>query len=481
MSIIGLDVGTSQVKAVRFDEAWQVASIATERTSVLRPQAGWSEQDPHEVWRAAGRVISKVAGPDVDLLAVTAQGDGCWLVDSAGDPARAALLWNDSRASSYIEAWERDGTLEAAFRVTGCYGAAGLAHAQLRWLADNEPAVIERASTLLSCGSWIFFRLTGERVLHVSDAGNPFLDATAASYDHALLDRYGLGDLRRLLPPVLEGPDTIASLTEAAAVELGLGARTPVALAPYDVLAAALGVGAVRPGQASVILGTTMCVGTVADQPRLDRPLNGMTLLTGHPGRWLIAYATLAGTEVLDWTAELLGLSAAADVVALAEKSSRTDLPLLLPYLSPAGERAPFLDPTARGVLAGLTLRHTQADVARATLIGLTLAVRDCLTAAGPATALAASGGGARSDIWCQAISDATGLDVLRPDTPETGARGAALAGAVSLGRFAGVDEAVDAVVRPGLVHQPDESRRAAFDDAFERFLQARRLGALHL
>lgn len=481
MSILGLDLGTSRVKAVRFGEDWHVEDSHAENTAVLRPRPGWSEQDMDEVWRAAARALSAVARDDVSLLALTAQGDGCWLIDRTGAPVRPAILWNDNRAAPVIDAWDADGTLDVAFRHHGCDGAPGLAHAQLRWLAEEEPATLDRAATLLSCGSWVYHRLTGERLLHVSDAHNPFLDATTGNYASDLLARYGMTEFRKLLPTAVAGPDTIHPLCAPVAAQLSLPAGTPVALAPYDVVSAAIGVGAVGPGDAAAILGTTMCVEAVSKDPRLSRPRGGMTLPMGQEGRWLVAYATLAGTEILDWMADLLGIAGAPGLTALAETATSRDLPLLLPYLSPAGERAPFRDSTARGALTGLNLRHSRADIARATLDGLTLAVRDCLEAAGTPSTLALCGGGARSELWSQTISDATSLPVACPDTQETGARGAALAGAVALGRYADLDEACRAVVRPRHVHQPNVERRHYFDEAFHRLLAAREAGATHL
>jgi len=481
MSVIGLDLGTSRVKAVRFDDDWQVADSRVERTEVLHPHPGWSEQDPAEVWQAARRVLAGVASEGVSLIAVTAQGDGCWLVDDAGAPVRAALLWNDNRAASVIEGWDGDGTLDLAFAHHGCDGAPGLAHAQLRWLTEHEPESLERAADLLSCGSWVYYQLTGERVLHESDAHNPFGDALTGKYGPELWEGYGLSEYRRLLPPVVTGARTVHQLRDDVAGQLSLPAGTRVALAPYDVVSSAIGVGAVRAGDALAILGTTICVGSAAADPRLTRPRNGMTLPVGEPERWLIAYATLAGTEVLDWASGLLGLVTAAELTALATTATSTDLPLLLPYLSPAGERAPFLDPTARGALVGLHLGHSRADLARATIDGLSLVVLDCLRAAGTATSLSLSGGGARSELWSQTISDATGLPVVCPDTEETGARGAALAGAVAVGHYADLAEACDAVVRPRHVHEPNAARKQYFHSAYDRLLEGRRAGTPHL
>ena len=477
MSAIGLDLGTSMVKAVVFDDHWQAVDSEAESTALLRTPGGWSEQSMPEVWAAAARVIRSVAQRStgsIDFLALTAQGDGCWLVDAHGEPVRPAILWNDNRGGPTIDQWERNGVLRRAFEINGCYGASGLAHAQLRWLAANEPDTLARAARLLSCGSWIYQQLTGRQVLEVSDAANPFLDARTRTYDDSLMEEFQLSDCRRLLPEVVSGADRMAPLLGEVAELVGLPAGTPVGLAPYDVVTTAVGTGTIDVGQAFAVLGTTLCVGVVAADPMLDRPPNGMTLPGVTADRWLIAYATMTGTEVLDWTANLLGL---ADVPALLELAgtARPDggQPLMLPYLSPAGERSPFRDSAIRGSLHGIALQHTRADIARSALDGLTLAVRDCLLAAGQPESLALSGGGARSALWCQAISNATDLPVTAPDTAEVGARGAVLTSAADLG-IGSIGELIGAAVRPGQVYQPQPREVARLAEAYDRFVTTR-------
>jgi len=517
VTAIGLDLGTSRVKAVLFDDDWRARATADEATAVAHPGGGRSEQDMDEVWAAAVRVLADVGraardlggttrggagaggsggsggsgsgasgpGGGVDVIAVTGQGDGCWLVDDAGRPVRPAMLWNDARAEPVVAGWEADGTLERTFRRTGTWGSAGLANAQLRWLADHEPAVAGRAATLLSCGSWVYQQLTGRRVLDVSEAV-PFLDARSAGYDESLLDDYGLREQQRLLPPVVRQGSRAGSLSADAAAAVGLPAGTPVVLAPYDLVTAATGSGVARAGQAFAVLGTTLCVGVLADDPALDRPLNGLTLPTGRPGQWLLAYPTMCGTEVLDWMAGLLGLPGPAALIDLAAQSTRgpgsavaaggpaagsgreggagaAAGPLVLPYFSPAGERSPFRDSGARGAVLDLTTEVTRADVARATVDGLTLAVLDCFLACGGADVLSVSGGGARSAAWCQAIADAIGRPVHRTDTAEAGALGAALTGAVEIGVFPDVATAVDRTVVVERVYEPFPARDAAY------------------
>ena len=235
MSTIGLDVGTSRVKAVRFDADWQAADAESESSVISRGADGRSEQDMAQVWESVRRVLAAVTqrSPDpISLVAVTGQGDGCWLVDDAGRPVGPALLWNDNRAAEVVSRWQGEGRLEEAFRRTGCMGSAGIANAQLAWLERHQPDVVARASTLLSCSAWIYLQLTGRRVLEQSEAANPFFDARSGEYDRSLFALYEIEGLARLMPPVVRSADRIAPLCRARANEFGLPTDTPVAIAP---------------------------------------------------------------------------------------------------------------------------------------------------------------------------------------------------------------------------------------------------------
>lgn len=476
MNSIGLDAGTSRVKAVRFDDRWNAVDAQSEQTRVERTADGGREQSMEEVWTAAGRVVSAVAARSsepIDFLAITAQGDGCWLIDEHGEPVRSALLWNDNRAADIVTDWVSDGIAEQAFRLSGCSAAPGLANAQLRWLADHEPHTLQRAHTMLSCGGWIYFRLTGQRVVDASDAANPFFNAQDRGYDPRLLQLFGLTDQAHLLPRAVTGSARVAPVCRGAS-SVGLPAGTPVVLAPYDVMATAIGTGTTQPGDAFAVLGTTLCIGTVRDTPMTARPANGITLPGVTDDRWLIAYATSSGTEVLDWAAALLGLDDPAAVIALAATSRHPRPPLVLPYLSGAGERSPFLDTSARGAFLGLELAHTPADVARGVVDGLTLAVLDCLHASGDPTRLSLAGGGARSEQWAQSISDAAGIPVERPVIEEVGALGAVLSAAADQQLITDLDATVTQRIPRGPSHQPDRVEHRRLQSRYRDFVDRR-------
>ncbi|MEV0996380.1 FGGY-family carbohydrate kinase [Nonomuraea sp. NPDC050202] len=474
MAIICVDAGTTVIKAVGYDSTGAEAAVARRGTVVSRPAPGHAEQAMHAVWDAVAATVREVAAQvgGADFVAVTAQGDGCWLVDADGEPTGPAVLWNDARAASIVDRWTRDGLAAEAFRVNGSSAASGLPHAVLAWLGEHSPARLARSSTMLTCGGWIFSRMTGELVADESDASAPFMDLRARAYAPELLSMFGLGWAERLLPQVRPCP--VAGLTSEAAAALGLATGTPVVMAPYDIASTALGAGAVEPGQACGILGTTLCTEVVVGSPDLDGEPIGITIAL--PGGYLRAFPTFAGTEVVQWTCRLLGLSEPAELGELA-MSSRPGAGGLafLPYLSPAGERAPFSDPLASGALLGMSFEHDRADVARAVLEGLTMVIRDCLAATGAAPGeLRVCGGGSNSATWLRLIADVTGLPVHRSADTEVGARGAYLVGLAATGAAPSVAAAAAEHVRLRDAVEPDPGRRAFYDRLFQDFLALR-------
>ena len=479
MTVVCVDAGTTMIKAVGYAGDGAELAVARRPTEVARPAPGHAEQDMAAVWRAVADAVREVlarVGGDPDFLALTAQGDGCWLVDGDGAPTGPAILWNDGRAAPAVERWAAAGVLEGAFRVNGSLHFAGLPNAILTWLREHDPDRLARSAASLTCGGWIFSRLTGEIAVDGSDASAPFLDIAALRYSDDLLRRYDMEWAARLLPELRGDDRRAAPLTREAAAELGLPEGLPVVLAPYDIASTAIGVGAVDTGQACTILGTTLCTETVVDGPRLTGDPSGLTVAMGLPGRYLRAFPTLAGGQVVDWACRVLGLPAPGALADLAAQAPPgADGLVFLPYLSPAGERAPFLDPRARGAFHGLTVHHEREHIARAVLEGLSLVVRDCLTAAETRpTELRVSGGGSASPVWLGMLADVTGVPVVRSADTEAGARGAFIVGLLSTGRAAGAREAADAHVRPGDAYAPHPGRADHYARAYEDFLAIR-------
>lgn len=486
MPAIAVDAGTSMIKAVVFDDDGREVAVSRRTTEVRRPKPGWAEQDMMSVWYAVVAAIRDVLATaacpagDVRFVAVTAQGDGCWLVGEDGEPTGPAVLWSDGRAAPIVESWLRAGTAEEAFRVNGSLGFSGLPHAILTWLRRHDPERLAASSTALYCGGWLFSRFTGVIGADYSDASVPLLDPRTREYSPELLALFDLEWAAPLLPPVRDHEGRCAPLTARAAGELGLPESTPVVLAPYDVASTALGAGATTDGQACTILGTTLCTEVVRSRVDTSGDPAGLTIVLDSGSDVLRAFPTLAGTEVLGWASDLLGLDHPRRLSTLADEAAPGAGGLsFLPYLSPAGERAPFLDTRARGTFWGLDLEHGRPEIARAVFEGLTMVIRDCLRAAGAgATELRVCGGGANSEVWCGLIADVAGVPVARPADTEVGAKGAFLTGLVATGAEKTVADAAARHVHIDRSYEPDPHRAEHYAGAFERFLTLRDIAA---
>ncbi len=483
MVAICLDVGTSVVKAVAFDDNGTEIAVTRESVPIARTRPGWSEQDMQAVWNAVKKTIRGTAAQvadDVQFLSVTAQGDGCWLIDEAGNPTGPAILWNDGRASSLVEHWRTDGTLEKTFRLNGTGVFPGSQSAILRWLQQHDPEHVERSTMAFYCKDWVVFNLTGERFTDETDGSFPFFDIRKRQYSDELLRLYGLEWAQRLLAPVHASNEPVGSLRATIATELGLPSGIPVIAAPYDIASTAIGLGAVNKGQAVSILGTTLCNEIVTDEVHTSGTPTGLMICSGRPDYWLRGFATMCGTEALDWLCQLFNLNHASELIGLAEEvEPGAGGVLFLPYLSPAGERAPFLNSNARATMFGLSLEQSKPHVARAAVEGLTFVIRECFEAASvKPTELNVCGGGALSDLWCTMIADVTGLPVRTSTDSEVGAKGAFFMGLVATGRETSIEEAAPKYVKTRKLYEPHAAYRSRYDDLYTHFLKARNVAA---
>jgi xylulokinase len=477
MTRISVDAGTTAIKAVAHAGDGTELIVARRGVKVERPRTGWAEQDMGQVWNATAdairEIVQRLPEPP-DALALTAQGDGCWLVDGQGEPTGPAVLWSDGRAHRTVDRWRAAGILDAAFRINGSFTFPGLANAILSWFAEHDPDRLARSSAALTCGGWLFQCLTGVVAADESDASAPFLDPRTRVYSPDLLGMFGLEAQERLLPQVVGDDRRAAGLRPEAAAALGLPAGVPVVMAPYDVASTAIGAGAVTTGTGCIILGTTLCTEVVRDEADTAGEPAGLTVALDSTGRLLRVYPTLAGTEVIDWATTMLGLNSPQELSELAVQAT-IDGPVFLPYLSPAGERAPFLDTAARGTFWGLSLEHGREQIARAVFEGLSLTIKDCVAAAGDsATELRLCGGGTGSDVWCQMIADVTGLPAVRTEDSEVGAKGAFLSGLVATGAEPDLASAAERYVRQGDRFEPDPEAAERYTRLYKEFLDLR-------
>ncbi|MGX9889033.1 FGGY family carbohydrate kinase [Streptomyces sp. NPDC002276] len=460
---IGIDVGTSTVKAAAFDTTGHQLAVAS-RPVALSMHGGYVEQDMDEVYAAVVAVLDDVTSATsdpVELAGLTGQGDGVWLVDATGRPIRPAVSWMDGRAHELLDQWLADGTFETVFRRTGSAMFPGCPGPVLAWFEAHEPKPLDAAAHALFCKDMVFQRLTGVLAgTDVSDASMPFLNPKTRTYDNGVVELLGLTRRRRLLAPV---SDPIATATTRGE---GLPAGTRIANGPYDLPACALGAGVTEPGDGLLIVGT--CLASLVATTNLDlsgEPA-GLYISLDRPGHWLRAMPAMVGTAALDWVLSTTGVRHEEVDALLTATPPGANGVRVLPYFAPSGERAPFVEPRLRAELTGVSLESTPADLIRATCEGIGYAARHCLEAAGLTGSLAVCGGGTRSPAWMRLLADVLGRP-LRVVEGEVGARGAVLAAA----ERHGVPLDTTAWTRPTEVIEPDTGRAAHYTKGYEDHL----------
>jgi len=466
---IGLDLGTSGLKALLLDEDQAILAEATAPLSVSRPQEGWSEQSPADWIAAAGTALDRLAA-DHDLGAVRAIGlsgqmHGATLLDASDDVLRPSILWNDTRA--HAEAAEMDA--DPVWReVTGNIVFPGFTAPKLAWVRTHEPALFDKVARVLLPKDYLRLWLTGEAVSEMSDAaGTSWLDVAARDWSDALLAGTDLS--RDHMPRLVEGSEVSGEVRATLASRWGLPTGVVVAGGGGDNAASAIGAGVIADGDGFISLGTSGVLFAANDGYRPDPDQGVHTFCHALPGTWHQMGVILAATDALNWYARLGGAEAAeltADLGGLAAPGRA----LFLPYLG--GERTPINDARIRGALIGLEHETDAAALTRAVLEGVTFAIRDCfdaLTATGTRfSRLYALGGGSRSDYWLSAIATALDTQVLVPRSGDFGgAFGAARLAMMATGAAAG-----DVATPPPIARKvdPDPALTGAFAEAQARY-----------
>jgi xylulokinase/erythritol kinase len=472
---LGVDVGTSVVKAVLFDADGGALAVRGRPLELAHDGggvAGAVEQDLEQVLDRLGEVVRGVvadAGSTPGTVALTGQGDGCWLTDAEHRTVRPALSWLDARAGGLLGEWSANGVTERVFRVNGSALFPGAPAPLLAWLDRHEPAALDAAATAGYCKDAVFGRLTGVRATDPSDSSMPFGDGTGTGYSDEVLAATGLTHRRELLAPIT-APVPVAELSPAGSALLGLPAGLPVGSGPFDFPACAFGGGLNEVGDALLIVGTTLGCLVLADRLRTDGEPAGFQVATGEPGRWLRAMPAMVGTASLDWLLRTLGLGVDAVEEALAVSPPGARGVGVLPYLATAGERAPFVDPLASGQLTGVRMTTDRHDLVRAMCEGLAYAARHCFQVAGRDGRLVVCGGGTRSRAWLRVFADVLGVPLELARTPEVGARGAVLVAESALADGpSGLD--VAAWTAPDGVVEPDPGQVERYTEGYHRYL----------
>ncbi|WP_353644637.1 xylulokinase [Mesorhizobium sp. WSM2239] len=470
---LGLDLGTSGVKALLMDGEQKVIGSGHGALDVSRPHSGWSEQDPADWIRATEEAVGELKAQHAAELAavkgigLSGQMHGATLLGNDDDVLRPCILWNDTR--SHAEAAKLDA--DPRFRkITGNIVFPGFTAPKLAWVKNNEPAVFAKVRWVLLPKDYLRLWLTGEHMSEMSDsAGTSWLDVAAREWSPELLAATDLDE--RQMPGLVEGTEQAGSLRPELAGRWGMNAGVVVAGGAGDNAASACGMGTVRPGHAFVSLGTSGVL-FAANGSYLPNPESAVhTFCHALPNAWHQMGVILSATDSLNWLSEITGKEASDLTGELGETLKAPTGVTFLPYLS--GERTPHNDAAIRGVFAGLGHQSSRAVLAQAVVEGVAFAFRDSQQALHQAGTelgrVTAIGGGSRSRYWLKAVATALQIPV---DIPADGDFGAAF-GAARLGLIAAENaDPYEVCTAPATAEtiEPDAKLGSPYAQAYERY-----------
>lgn len=472
---LGIDIGTSAVKLLLVDMTGAPVASASSELDILRPQSGFSEQDPEWWWQAVNKAAGELRGTYPNYMAairsigLSGQMHGMVALNKDDQVLRPAILWNDTRCAAEADELDKN---EPAFRdIGGNAVMPGFTAPKALWMARNEPELFAQISTILLPKDYVRFCMSGEKVSEMSDAaGTLWLDVAGRCWSEPLLAATGLS--MHHMPRLVEGSAVSCKLRADIADDWGIEGQPVIAGGGGDNAAAAIGLGIAAPGDGFVSLGTSGVVFTVTENFAPAAASGAHAFCHAVPHTWHQMGVILAASDCVSWLCEITGL----DVETLMADMAKTDLAdtsiLFHPYLS--GERTPHNNAEARGGFFGLSRADGPGDMARAVLQGVSFAIADAMdvlrSAGGAPQRLLATGGGANNHQWLSYVASVTGCPIAVPSGAD---QGAAL-GAARLAMLADGHAVDDICTQPDIAEtiQPDAKLAAQLAPARSRSQQ---------
>ena len=465
MNFIGIDVGTSSVKALLVDESGVVIKKATPEYDFSTPKSLWAEANPSDWWEATQNAIKTLLGnmdsSQIGGIGLTGQMHGMVALDEGGDVLRPCIMWNDQR--SHVECKEITNRIgrEKILEITGNPVLPGFTAPKILWTQKNEPEVFSAIKKILLPKDYIRFKLTGEFFSDVSDAsGTSLLDIEKRSWAKEIFQ--AMEWPLSWMPEVTESTEPSSKISQEASQLTGLQAGTPVVAGGGDCAAQAVGSGIVEEGKISVTLGTSGVVFAQSDSYKVEP--NGKLHAFCHavPGKWHLMGVMLSAAGSFQWYKNEFG----QDEQRIEDEGGPNAYELLtdgaseikagseglffLPYLS--GERTPHPDPYAKGCFIGMSLRHTKKHLTRSVLEGVSYGLNDSLSlmkglGINPNETIL-TGGGAQSVLWKQMLADIFFTECSIVNAVEGAAYGAAILASVGVGQYSSVPEACNSWIQ---------------------------------
>jgi len=482
---IGVDVGTSGVKAVAVDPRGRIRAAHTEPLTLRTPRPGWAEQRPEDWWAASQGALrgvlrkGRIKGPEVAAVGFSGQMHSSVFLDAQGKVIRPALLWCDGR------------TTEECAEITAAVGGEarlkdlvsnpaleGFTLPKVLWLRKHEPEAFARLAKVVLAKDYVRYRLSGELATEPSDASATLMyDTAGGRWSLPVLDAVGLDP--SLVPDVGGSSEVLGKVSRAAAKRTGLTEGTPLVGGGADNACGAAGVGVVAPGDAVASWGTSGTVLAPTAQPKVDPGLRAHTFCHVAPGTWYVMGVMLTAGGAFAWhrdrlCRELHRKRDANDLLnqEAAKIPAGADGLTFLPYLQ--GERTPHRDASARGAFVGLSLAHGRAHLTRAVLEGICFGLRDSLEIVRglglPIESLLLTGGGAKSRFVRRLQAEVYGLPVVTVNREEGPAFGAALLAGVGVGAWSDLAAAAAATLKRRAPEAFRPEAHAAYEEPYRRY-----------
>lgn len=477
---LGIDVGTSSVKAVAVSAEGVVLASGDSPLTVTVSQPGWAEQDPQDWWQATVKAVNAAVGQlespsQVRSIGFSGQMHSLVALDRSQQVIRPAILWNDVRTSEQCEQIYAKVGPERVRDLCGNPALEGFTAPKLLWMQQHEPQNFEQVRHIMLAKDYVRFRMTGEIATDPSDASGTLLFSPARmNWSPDMCDAVGINPLT--LPQLVESLGFAGGVTAQAGSELGISEGTHVVTGGADNACAAAGSGVVAPGTMLVTVGTSGAVVAPVAEPAVDPEMRIHSMAHAENNSWYLMGVVLSAGAALAWWKGIVDREVSGNyddlVAAAANVPPGSEGLTFLPYLT--GERTPHADAAARGVFTGLNASHTQAHMTRAVLEGVAFALKDSIQLMRPLGSVPESaivvGGGSRSPVWRQIMADVFGIPLVSVGPAEGAPLGAAMLAAVGAGRFETVTETGQAWLKTEGQTDPDASTSDAYSEAYGRY-----------
>ncbi len=471
---IGIDLGTSGVKLALVKKDGEVIKTVSKSYEVLIPRASWTEQDPYTWFDQTFSGLKNIIlgyEDQIEGIGFSGQMHGLVILDDQDRVLRNALLWNDQRTIKEVDYLNEEIGIERLLEYTGNIALTGLTAPKILWVKNNEPEIFEKISKIMLPKDYIAYRLSGVFASDVSDlSGTLFFDCKNKQYSKEMLEILSIKE--EMLPQIFESYEKIGYLTKDLSELLHIHHKVPIIIGGGDQAVGAVGMGIVNDGEASISLGTSGVVFVASDTYNVDYKNHFQSYAHANDKYHTMAVMLNAAGTIKWWLEQILQKNDFVSFYQEISKSPIDDSIFFLPYLT--GERAPVNDPYAKGVFFGLGAHHTQTEIGRAVVEGVTFGLKDSFEQISnlgiDIKKARITGGGAKSHVWVQMIADMLNIDIIKIHTEEGPALGAAILAMVGAGAYDSVSQACETIIREVEIFHPISNNHEEYQKKYQTF-----------